>query len=68
MHFLSLNMRKILVLELFDFAKHFRFSSFAPPSSVRLYCLFYIMPSKSYKVTFQSSEIELFQNIIHDSN
>ena len=58
MHFLSYNMRNILVPKLFGFAKNFRFSSFAPPSSVQLYCLFYGTSSRSYDVTFQSNDVE----------
>ena len=59
-------MGNILVPKLFGVAKNFRFSSFAPPSSVRLYCLFNVTSSGSYDVTFHPNDVELFQNIIHD--
>ena len=61
-------MRNILVPKVFGFAKNFRFSSFAPPTSVHLYCLFNVTSSRSYDVTCQSYDVESFQNIKHDSN
>ena len=60
MHFLSWNMRTILVPKLVSFAKIFRFSSSAPPSSVQCNYLFYITSTRSYDVTFQSYDVELF--------
>ena len=60
-------MRNIFVPKLFGFAKNFRFSSFAPPSSVQMHCLFYETSSRFYDVTFQSNDAQIFLNIIHDS-
>ena len=59
-------MRNILVAKLFGFAKNFALSSFAPPSSVQFYCLFYVTSSIFYDVSFQSNDVDLFKNIIHD--
>ena len=66
-HFLSLNMRNILVPEFFGFAKNFGFSFFQPPFSVQLYCLSYITSSRSNDVFCQSEDVESFKNTIHDS-
>ena len=60
MHFLSKNMRIILVPNLFGFAKNFRFPPFAPPTSVHLYCLFNVT-SRSYDVTCQSYALNHFK-------
>ena len=53
-------MRNILVPKLFGFAKSFRFSSVAHPTSVHLYCLFNVTSSRSYDVTCQSYDVESF--------
>ena len=50
MHFLSKNMRNILVPIFF-------FHLFQPPSSVQWYCLFYVTSSISYGVTFQFNDV-----------
>ena len=60
MHFLSKDIRDILVPKLFGFAKNFRFSFFPPPDSVQLYYLSYVTLSRSNDVTFQSKDVELF--------
>ena len=46
--------------KLFGFAKIFRFSFFAPSTSVHLYCLFNVTLSRSYDVTCQSYDVESF--------
>ena len=66
MHFLSYDMRNILVPKLFGFAKIFGFSFFPPPASVQLYYLSYVTSSRSNDVTCQSGDVEIFLNI-HDS-
>ena len=54
-------MMNILVPKLFCFAVVvFYFSSFAHPSSVQLYCLFYVTSSRSYDVNCQSYDVESF--------
>ena len=48
--------------KLFGFAKSYRFSFFAPSSSVQLYCLFYVTLSISCDVTFQSYDVEILKD------
>ena len=51
----------MLVPKLFGFAKKRCFPSFAPPSSVQLNCLFYVMSSRSYDVTFSLMTLKYFK-------
>ena len=55
-------MRNILVQMLFGFAKLFRFTSFVPPTSGHLYCLFNVTSSRSYEATCQSYDVGSFLN------